>query len=51
MANDPKLDDPRWAAYMLATVKLECANRWKPVTEFGNKSYFNKYNALEIIGD
>ena len=42
MVLDPDLSDIRWAAYMLATVKHECANQWQPVEEFGkgkNKPY------------
>jgi hypothetical protein len=35
IVEDPDLDDSRWAAYMLATVRLECAGRWLPVEEFG----------------
>jgi hypothetical protein len=35
MVEDPDLDDNRWAAYMLATVRLECAGRWLPVEEIG----------------
>ena len=27
---DPDITDVRWAAYMLATVKHECADRWQP---------------------
>lgn len=27
--------DLRWAAYMLATVKHECANTWLPIEEYG----------------
>ena len=27
--------DVRWVAYMLATVKHECANTWKPIEEYG----------------
>jgi hypothetical protein len=50
MMNDPELRDVRWAAYMLATVKHECANKWLPITEFGPKSYFDKYNAGTPIG-
>src|SRR5689334_17515857 len=33
--DDPDVNDARWAAYMLATVKHECANRWNPIEEFG----------------
>jgi|SRR5467141_878669 len=32
---DPDISDVRWAAYMLATVKHECADRWQPIEEFG----------------
>jgi putative chitinase len=32
---DPDIVDVRWAAYMLATVKHECADRWRPIEEFG----------------
>lgn len=32
---DPDINDVRWAAYMLATVKHECANTWKPIEEYG----------------
>jgi putative chitinase len=32
---DPQVNDVRWAAYMMATVKHECADRWQPIEEFG----------------
>ena len=32
---DEAITDVRWAAYMLATVKHECADRWQPIEEFG----------------
>jgi len=32
---DPEVKDVRWAAYMLATVKHECANTWQPIKERG----------------
>lgn len=35
IAADPDVTDVRWAAYMLATVKRECANKWLPLEEFG----------------
>lgn len=47
---DPDVSDVRWAAYMLATVKHECADTYQPITERGPKSYFNKYNAGTKIG-
>ena len=34
--NDPALTDVRWAAYLLATVKHECADQWKPIEEFAS---------------
>jgi hypothetical protein len=30
---DPGITDVRWAAYMLATVKHECAEKWQPIEE------------------
>ena len=42
---DADVTDVRWAAYMLATVKHECADTWQPVMEKGPTSYFNQYNA------
>jgi putative chitinase len=50
MQEDPALTDVRWAAYMLATVKHECANKWTPITEFGARDYFNKYEPTTKIG-
>jgi hypothetical protein len=32
---DDGVTDIRWAAYMMATVKHECADRWQPVEEYG----------------
>jgi hypothetical protein len=32
---DPDAEDMRWAAYMLATVKHECADTWQPIEEYG----------------
>jgi putative chitinase len=40
---DPDIVDDRWVAYMLATVKHECANSFHPITEYGADSYFQKY--------
>lgn len=42
---DNDVTDLRWAAYMLATVKHECADTFQPITEKGPKSYFDKYDA------
>src|SRR5450432_764022 len=35
LEQDPDISDVRWAAYMLATVKHECADQWQPIEEFG----------------
>jgi putative chitinase len=47
---DPDLADPRWAAYMLATVKHECADTYQPVVERGARSYFDKYESGTNLG-
>lgn len=51
MEADGQIKDLRWAAYMLATVKHECADTWRPITERGRKSYFDKYETGTRIGD
>ncbi len=47
---DPDINDDRWVAYMLATVKLECDNTFQPITEHGVPSYFNKYEPSTAKG-
>jgi hypothetical protein len=47
---DPTITDLRWLAYMLATVKHECADTYEPITERGQKDYFNKYNSETDLG-
>jgi predicted chitinase len=47
---DAEVTDPRWAAYMLATVKHECADTYQPITERGAKSYFDKYETGTPLG-
>lgn len=47
---DPDVTDIRWAAYMLATVKHECANTWAPITERGPRTYFCKYDMGTRLG-
>lgn len=32
---DTRITDNRWAAYILATTRHECAGKWKPIEEFG----------------
>ena len=43
---DPAITDTRIFAYMLATVKIECADTWRPIHERGSKSYFEKYEGI-----
>ena len=50
MEADTDLTSLQWAAYMLATVKHECANKWMPITEYGSKDYFGKYETGTAIG-
>lgn len=33
--DDSAVAEVRWAAYMLATVRWECAGKWQPIEEFG----------------
>ena len=47
---DPDVTDLRWAAYMLATVKHECADKWAPIVERGSLDYFEKYDADTQLG-
>jgi len=44
--NDDDITDITHVAYMFSTVKHETADRFKPITEFGNKEYFNKYDPV-----
>lgn len=48
---DPHITDMRHVAYILATVKHECADRWSPIIEYGKKSYFKKYRCGTTIGN
>lgn len=41
----------RHCAYALATIKHETANTFLPITEYGSKSYFNKYNGRSDLGN
>jgi hypothetical protein len=50
METDPSLTDLRWAAYMLATVKHECADTWQPIVERGPRSYFDQYEDGTVKG-
>ena len=35
LEQDAGVSDVRWAAYMLATTKWECADMWQPIEEIG----------------
>lgn len=48
--NDPDLTDIRHAAYMLATVKIECADTWQPINEWGSDGYLSKYEPGTKLG-
>jgi putative chitinase len=50
METDSELENLQWAAYMLATVKHECADTWQPIVERGPKSYFDKYETGTPLG-
>lgn len=50
MEGDSTITDLRWAAYMLATVKHECADTWQPVVERGPRAYFDKYETGTRLG-
>lgn len=43
--------DIRHIAYALATIKLETAGKFKPITEYGKKSYFDKYEGRTDLGN
>lgn len=47
---DTELSDIRHVAYMLATVKHECADTWQPITERGARAYFDKYEHFTKLG-
>jgi len=47
---DPKLTDLRWLAYMLATVRHECANTWHPIEEYG-KGKGRPYGKPVVVTD
>lgn len=48
--HDAGLTDLRWVAYMLATVKHECADTWQPIEERGNTAYFQRYEPSTKVG-
>ena len=51
IADDDAITDVRWAAYMLATVKHECADRWQPIEEFGKGQGREYGKPVEVKGE
>jgi hypothetical protein len=47
---DTEITDIRWLAYMLATVKHECADTWRPIEEYG-KGKGRKYGVPVTVTD
>lgn len=47
---DPQISDVRWAAYMLATVKHECADTWQPIEEYGLGAGYAYGNPVSVRG-
>ncbi len=45
---DGKITDIRWIAYMLATVKRECGNTWKPIKEWGKGKGKDYSEVIEV---
>lgn len=50
LEEDAEVTDIRHAAYMLATVKHECADTWAPIIESGTPAYFDKYEPGTRLG-
>lgn len=48
MNDDAAITDIGWGAYMLATVKHECAERWRPIEEFGRGAGRSYGTAINI---
>jgi hypothetical protein len=48
---DDAITDLRWAAYMLATVKWECAGTWQPIEEYGKGAGKPYGLPVTIVGD
>ncbi|MCK5871597.1 MAG: LysM peptidoglycan-binding domain-containing protein [Methylococcales bacterium] len=43
---DEHINKIQHIAYMLATIKHETANRFQPITEYGGRSYFSRYDPV-----
>lgn len=49
--DETDFEDQRWLAYMLATAWHETAHTLQPVTEYGNRDYFKKYDGRKDLGN
>ncbi len=47
--SDSEITDIRWAAYMLATVKHECDNKYQPIRESGKGNYYSEKKKKQIV--
>jgi putative chitinase len=50
LESDPDVDDERWAAYMFATVKHECADTWEPIEEYGKGAGHKYGQPVQVTG-
>jgi surface antigen len=50
LEQDKDVGDVRWAAYMLATVKEECAGTWQPIEEIGKGQGYPYGNPVPVTG-
>jgi putative chitinase len=50
LEQDKGVSDVRWAAYMLATVKEECADTWQPIEERGKRQGYPYGNPVPVAG-
>ncbi|HKP11216.1 MAG TPA: hypothetical protein VJZ91_03870 [Blastocatellia bacterium] len=48
--SDAAVTDVRWAAYMLATTKHECADKWQPIEEYGKGSGKEYGKPVTVVG-
>lgn len=46
-----RLTDLRWLGYMLGTSFHETAFKMQPITEYGSRSYFDKYEGRKDLGN
>jgi putative chitinase len=50
LESDPDVNDERWAAYMFATVKHECADTWEPIEEYGKGAGHKYGQPVQVMG-